>query len=93
MEKFNDSHMMAMEFIKKQSEADPKIAFEQYVALYHGAFKPATSPGPYGRKSSSYFHRRGLIECSERLKKRDTESLRVGADREVTDDMIEYGLR
>ena len=79
--------------IKKNCEQDPKFAFEQYVSVYHACFKPATSPGPYGRGSSSYFHKKGIKECYERLKKRDTESLRAAALKGKGDDTIEYCLR
>ncbi len=79
--------------IKKNCEQDPKFAFKQYVFIYHACFKPATYPGPYGRGSSSYFHKKGIKECYERLKKRDTESVRAAALKGKGHETIEYCLR
>ncbi|CAA7262182.1 unnamed protein product [Cyclocybe aegerita] len=84
---------VSKDFMKKRFEEDRKFAFENYVSLYHVCFKPATAPGPYGRKSSSFFHKQGVNECKERLERWTTETVRAGAEKELPDDMLEYGLR
>ncbi|KAJ3509454.1 hypothetical protein NLJ89_g5210 [Agrocybe chaxingu] len=80
-------------FMKNHFEEDSKFAFEKYVSLYHACFKPATAPGPYERKSSSYFHKQGVNECKERLERWTTDTVRAGAENGRSDDMLEYGLR
>ncbi|PPQ82744.1 hypothetical protein CVT25_009298 [Psilocybe cyanescens] len=81
------------DFWKNNCADDPEFAFEQYVQMYHSCFMPATSPGPYGLRSSSYFHREGIRECRERLLTRQNTEISAGASQEKVDDLLELGLR
>ncbi|KAF4611504.1 hypothetical protein D9613_003871 [Agrocybe pediades] len=81
------------DFWKKNCTNDPQFAYEQYVSLYHSCFKPATSPAPYGRSSSSYYHRVGIMECRKRLLTLTNASIAAGASKDRADDILELGLR
>jgi len=81
------------DFWKTNCTDDPEFAYEQYVSLYHSCFKPATSPAPYGRASSSYFHREGIKECRERLLTMKNSMIAEGASQDRADDILELGLR
>jgi hypothetical protein len=85
--------LLPLNFWQKSCDSDPEFAFEQYVAMYHNCFKPATSPAPYGEGVSAYFHRECVRECRERLAKLTMKDVRTGAAKKRVDDLLEMGLR